>query len=156
MMQKFRVDRKLSLTEMSARLRCSHGYLCNIEGGNKAVPSMLVERIIALLELDAATAERLIVAAVKQARSVKIQLNHRSYSAKRLALVFADRFESMSEADIEAHLNWLQTNIGEPACSNPSTLTPKILLTGQKRLLKLRKRSVEAAVNTLPQNDSVQ
>lgn len=154
-MRKLRVDHDLTLMGVGALLKCSHSYLANIESGAKPVPLHFVKRLATALDLDAKTVDSLDAAAIKQMRFVKIELNHRSDKAKQLALMFATRFETMSETEIETHLNWLQTNTGKTICSDPNTLKPENL-TSRKRLLKLKKCSTNASANTLPQSDSVQ
>ncbi|MBL8299950.1 MAG: helix-turn-helix transcriptional regulator [Rhodanobacteraceae bacterium] len=109
-LRKIRIDRDKTLGDLGDLLGVSPSFVSALETGKKAVPPSLLNQIVAVLSLTAEDQAALSEAASQQAKEVSISLRDRSDRAKELAVAFARRFESMSDADVEKLLEKLKTD----------------------------------------------
>lgn len=100
---------KLTQTELSIKLKYSPSHVSNILVGVKRIPRKFVARLTDALELDQETVEQLDTVVQKQIRRVSISIRDRSEAARQLAFLFATRFETMTEEQIEQMLIALET-----------------------------------------------
>lgn len=99
-----RIQHGKTLFDLGGMLNLSTAFLSAVETGRKAVPAELASRIAQALQLSLAEAQDLERAAAKSVSTVNLTLEGRSDRAKELAVAFARRFDSMSDADVKALL----------------------------------------------------
>lgn len=90
-----------TLGDLGEMLGVSAAFVSAIETGKKSVPPSFLNQLKVQLNLDAEEVRRLEVAAAKQAKEISMGLHDRTDRARELAVAFARRFESMSDAEVE-------------------------------------------------------
>lgn len=109
LVRKHRIDKGITLREMSAALDVSPSFLSAIETGRRSVPREMLPRVVALLDLGMNQRVDLEAAAEASRREVKLHFDERSSGEDReIAAMFARRFPGLSQRDKEALRRILQ------------------------------------------------
>jgi transcriptional regulator with XRE-family HTH domain len=98
--RKMRIDRDLTMGDVAASVGVRPAFISAIETGRKPAPAGFLEGVANALNLSQHESRQLTFAAAQQAKEVTVSLNGRSDQAKELAVAFARKFETISEADI--------------------------------------------------------
>ena len=92
-LRKHRVDSGETLYEMAEAIGISPSFLSAVETGRKKAPDELVENVIKHLKLDMVDALRLREAAMETGPEIRIPLKGRGSEARKVAAMFARRFD---------------------------------------------------------------
>jgi transcriptional regulator with XRE-family HTH domain len=90
--RKLRIERSMTLKEFADTLETTPAYLSAMEHGRKNIPSNLVQRVAAALELDESDANSLRRAAANSKMSVRIEMARPSAEVSEFAQAFSRKF----------------------------------------------------------------
>jgi HTH-type transcriptional regulator, competence development regulator len=103
-----RLQKRLRLKDMASLLKRSPAFLSAVETGRKAVPQGLVDEIAQALELDDVTTARLRKACLSSLKAIKLNVEDEDVPKQELAVRFARRFSSLSDAEVKHLLKVLK------------------------------------------------
>lgn len=92
-LRKHRIDRGETLYEMAEAIGVSPSFLSAVETGRKRAPDELVEKTIKHLKVDMVDALRLRETALETGPEMRIPLKGRGSEARKVAAMFARRFD---------------------------------------------------------------
>lgn len=107
-LRKHRVDRGETLYEMAEAIGISPSFLSAVETGRKKAPDELVENVIGHLKLDMVDALRLREAAMETGPEIRIPLKGRGSEARKVAAMFARRFDDRDLSALKEALEKLE------------------------------------------------
>lgn len=99
-LRKIRIDHTKTLGQLGKLTGVSAAFVSALERG-KPVPDSFIAKVKTALSLTAAEVHELERAAAQQTKEVTLGIEGKSDKAKELAVAFARRFESMSDAEIQ-------------------------------------------------------
>lgn len=105
-----RIEHGKTLSDLGNLLDLSSAFISAIETGRKSVPAGFARKVADVLGLNTQEASELDRAASKSVAAINLPLEGRSDHAKELAVAFARRFETMSDADVKKLLGDLGDN----------------------------------------------
>ncbi len=100
-LRKLRIDRGEVLRDMAEKLSISSAYLSSIENGKRRAHKNLVEKIETLYSLSDSEKCRLWESWQKSVDEITIDLKASSGIHRDLGLVFARRFDGLSDEDVQ-------------------------------------------------------
>lgn len=100
-LRKLRIDRGVSLKDLSTRLGIPASYASAVETGGKNPTSDYVSRVGQALELTEAETQILSTAAAKSRSTTKIELKGTSERHRELAQAFARKFPHLDDDEIK-------------------------------------------------------
>ena len=100
-LRKLRIDRGEVLRDMAEKLSISSAYLSSIENGKRRASESLVEKIGCLYSLSNAEKQNLWEAWQKSIDEVTIDLRTSNGTRRDLGLVFARKFDGLSDEDVQ-------------------------------------------------------
>lgn len=100
-LRKIRIDRGEILKDMADKLSMTSSYLSAIECGKRSVPNSMIERIVALYDLNDTEKKCLEEAKNKSLKSIEISFDNVSEEKQDLALKFARSFEEIDKETIK-------------------------------------------------------
>lgn len=100
-LRKLRIDRGEVLRDMAEKLSISSAYLSSIENGKRRANANLVEKVGDLYSLNDAEKQNLLEAWQKSIDEVTIDLRTSNGTHRDLGLVFARKFDGLSDEDVK-------------------------------------------------------
>lgn len=97
-LRKIRIDHGEILKDMAVRLKISSAYLSAMEVGKRIVPKKVIDEIVRIYALDTKMAQKLILAAEDNEKTIQIRINDTTPEKRNAALVFARNFDNMDSA----------------------------------------------------------
>ena len=97
--RKLRIDRNETLRQMADAMNASPAFLSAVETGAKPLPAGFVERVAKHFEADEALKRKLEEAAKMSQTKVQINLVNSSEQDRTLALAFARKLPTLTEAE---------------------------------------------------------
>lgn len=107
-LRKHRVDSSETLYEMAEAIGISPSFLSAVETGRKKAPDELVENVIKHLKLDMVDALKLREAALETGPEIRIPLKGRGSEARKVAAMFARRFDDQDLSALREALEKLE------------------------------------------------
>lgn len=100
-LRKLRIDRGEVLRDMAEKLSISSAYLSSIENGKRRASEELIEKIEKLYSLNQTESKNLQKSLEKSIDEVTITLKNSTGIKRDLGLVFARKFDGLSNQDIQ-------------------------------------------------------
>lgn len=110
-LRKLRIDRSERLFDMAQKLNVSSAYLSAVENGKRVAPNSWFETIVRLYDLDSAQQRELREGIDESAKQVRIDIEDASSNKRDCALMFARKFEDISDEDIAEIMNLLRRRV---------------------------------------------
>lgn len=99
--RKHRLDKEMTLSQMSEGLGLSPAYISSIETGKRNINSDLLEKIISFLVLDNDEAEKMRDCADQSQNSIKLSLGDACANSRELVAVFARNFSLLNSEQVK-------------------------------------------------------
>lgn len=100
-LRKLRIDRSEVLRDMAEKLSISPAYLSSIENGKRRASEELIEKLESLYSLNSAEKKNLRESWEKSFDEVTITLKNSTGMRRDLGLVFARKFDRLSDTDVQ-------------------------------------------------------
>lgn len=97
-----RISRGELLKDMACKLSITPAYLSSIENGKRVPSKDMVDKIIELYRLDTDDSENLVKAFYETVDEVQFSLKGKSELNKNLGIVFARKFDELSEKQVSS------------------------------------------------------
>lgn len=95
-----RIENNEILKTMAEKLGVTSAYLSAIENGKREPTQSIMDKLFSAYDLTTPQKEQLLDAYYETIESVKIRISDRSAQQKNLGLVFARKFDSLSDEQI--------------------------------------------------------
>lgn len=97
-----RMDNQELLKDMAKRLNVTPAYLSSIENGKRTPPKGMVEQIISIYSCPDALSNKLRDAYYDTVKEVNLNISNVSTGQKELGLVFARKFDQLTDKQISS------------------------------------------------------